>query len=40
VSNTPFDEPVADFATLAAMVQDCPFHAWLGVKLQRLTTTV
>jgi uncharacterized protein (TIGR00369 family) len=28
-----------DFATLAAMVRDCPFHAWLGVKLRALDET-
>jgi uncharacterized protein (TIGR00369 family) len=28
--------PVLDFATLDAMVQDCPFHVWLGVRLMSL----
>jgi uncharacterized protein (TIGR00369 family) len=25
-----------DFVALEAMVRDCPFHAWLGVKLRAL----
>lgn len=29
-------QPVLDFATLDAMVRDCPFHAWLGVRLLSL----
>jgi uncharacterized protein (TIGR00369 family) len=28
--------PALDFATLAAMVKDCPFHQWLGVELVSL----
>jgi uncharacterized protein (TIGR00369 family) len=28
-----------DFDTLAAMVRDCPFHAWLGVELISLDAT-
>jgi uncharacterized protein (TIGR00369 family) len=31
--------PVLDFATLAAMVRDCPFHVWLGVELVALEET-
>jgi uncharacterized protein (TIGR00369 family) len=31
--------PVLDFATLAAMVRDCPFHVWLGVELLALDET-
>src|SRR5271165_4782431 len=28
--------PVLDFAALDAMVRNCPFHAWLGVRLLSL----
>jgi uncharacterized protein (TIGR00369 family) len=28
--------PFLDFAALDAMVQNCPFHAWLGVRLLSL----
>jgi uncharacterized protein (TIGR00369 family) len=31
--------PALDFATLAAMVKDCPFHQWLGVELISLDET-
>ena len=31
--------PALDFATLAAMVKDCPFHRWLGVELISLDET-
>jgi uncharacterized protein (TIGR00369 family) len=31
--------PALDFDTLAAMVRDCPFHAWLGVELISLDAT-
>ena len=31
--------PALDFATLAAMVKNCPFHQWLGVELISLDET-
>lgn len=31
--------PALNFETLAAMVRDCPFHAWLGVELVSLDET-
>ncbi len=29
----PSPAPVLDFAQLDVLVRDCPFHAWLGVRL-------
>jgi uncharacterized protein (TIGR00369 family) len=30
-------QPAVDFETLASMVQDCPFHRWLRVRLKGLS---